>query len=126
MNHLKNPCRRCSLPLISSLIVLIILLVVFALNNLAPFGNNSLAVSDAIIQYLDLFAYLKNVLTSQNSLLYPLSETLGGNNFIVFSYYLASPFNFLVLFFNKPDLSVFYNLLALLKLFLPKLSPFFV
>ena len=81
-----------------------------------PFGNNSLACMDANIQYLDFFAYLQDVLIGKNSLTQTFSSFLGGNNIGTFSYYLASPFNLLVVFFDKADLHAFFDMLAALKM----------
>lgn len=119
--------------------VMLILLSIFVIEELAPFGNNSLASMDARIQYLDFFAYLKDVLDGKNSVRYSFSNALGGTYIGLFSYYLSSPFNFLVVLFNKEDLNIFFDILVVLKLMLcgatcafflasrfKKLSEFFV
>lgn len=108
--------RRWFLPVLSGLLVALILLVVFMLSGYAPFGERSLTMFDADIQYLDFFAYLKDVLAGQNNIDYTFSKTLGGNNIAVFSYYLASPFSLLVVFFDKVDLISFFDVVVLLKL----------
>lgn len=58
---------------------------------------------DGNIQYLDFFSYFKDVLSGENSLIYTFSKTLGGSNIAVFSYYLASPFNLLIIFLKKQN-----------------------
>lgn len=93
-----------------------ILLLIFYLYGLAPFGDNTLAMMDARLQYLDFFAYLKDVLSGENNISYSFSKTLGGTNTAVFSYYLASPLNLLVVFFDKTELNSFFDLLVVLKL----------
>ena len=101
MNKLErkwNTINRC---IICFMIVELIMLISYKLYNYAPFGNNSLACMDATIQYLDFFAYLKDVLNGENSIAYTFGKTLGGNNIAVFTYYLSSPLNLLVLFFNE-------------------------
>lgn len=102
--------------LISSIIVLIIVGLIYITGKYAPFGSNSLATMDANIQYLDLFAYFKDVLQGKNSLSYSFGKTLGGNNIATYSYYLSSPLNFLVIFFSKDQLHVFFDLILALKL----------
>lgn len=97
-------------------IVTVILTGLFVVMQYAPFGNNGLTWEDANIQYLDFFGYLKDVLEGENHILYSFSKTLGGTNIAIFSYYLSSPFNFLVLFFEKENLHVFFHLLVILKL----------
>lgn len=82
----------------------------------APFGSNSLACVDADIQYLDFFAYFKDVLSGQNSLMYSFSKSLGSTGIGLYSYYLASPFNLLVIFFPKEAFHIFFDALVALKL----------
>lgn len=94
----------------------LILFALFKHYGYAPFGDNSLATMDANIQYLDFFAYFKDVLEGKNNISYTFSKGLGGTNVAVFSYYLSSPFNLLVVFFDKSDLVTFFNLLVIIKL----------
>ncbi len=96
--------------------VLGIMTILYIMYGYAPFGSNSLACSDANIQYLDFFAYFLDVLKGKNSLTQTFSSILGGNNIGVFGYYLASPFNLLVLLFDKPDLHAFFDILAAVKM----------
>ena len=100
----------------SASLTFLIIIAVYKIYGYAPFGNMSLAAMDANIQYLDFFAYFKDVLTGENSLLYTFGKTLGGSNIAVFSYYLSSPFSLLVIFFNKENLHTFFDLIIALKL----------
>jgi uncharacterized membrane protein YfhO len=90
--------------------------LLYKIGQYAPFGDHSLAAMDADIQYLDFFAFFKDVLQGKNNLSYTFSKTLGGSAIAVYSYYLASPFNFLVLLFEKTQLHTFFDLLVMLKL----------
>ena len=93
-----------------------IMFVLYKIFSYAPFGENYLASMDAYYQYLDFFAYLKDILSGNNEIGYTFGKTLGGNNVAVFSYYLTSPFNFLVVFFDKAYLHIFFQLLIVLKI----------
>ena len=106
----------------TGLLTFLLLTVLFAFNHIAPFGSNTLAVMDADIQYLDFFSYFKDVLAGKNSLGYTFSKTLGGSSIAVFSYYLSSPFNLLLLFFSKQQIPVFFNLVVALKLILASVA----
>ena len=92
-----------------------VLLALFLVNAYAPFGSASLADGDARIQYIDFFLYLKDVLSGKNSIAYTFSKMLGGSAFSLFSYYLASPLNLLIVFFPKTQILSFFDLLILLK-----------
>ena len=115
MKWITTAKRRAGLSL---LLVLGILLTLFIAYGLAPFGDGSLVVDDADIQYLDFFLYYKDVLEGRNSISYTFSKLLGGTSIALFSYYLASPLNLLVLFFEREQMTSFYDILVLLKILL--------
>ncbi len=98
------------------LLTVAILTAIFWSLGFAPFGNKSVATLDANVQFLDLFAFIKDVIAGDNSLAYSFSKGLGGNSVAVFSYYLSSPFTLLVAFFEKENLTLFFNVLMVLKL----------
>ena len=100
---------------ISFLSVVFIVLIVFAVFGMAPFGDHGLLYRDGEIQMVDLFCWYKDVLTGKSSITYTFTKSLGGSNFSVFTYYLASPLSRLVVFFNKPDVPLFINILFILK-----------
>jgi uncharacterized membrane protein YfhO len=79
-------------------------------------GAKSLTWMDASIQYLDFFSYFKDVLQGKNNISYTFSKTLGGSAIAIYSYYLSSPFNFLIIFFDKTQLHTFFDILIILKL----------
>lgn len=103
---------------LSAIFSLILITSFLFLNEIVPFGNYTLATMDADIQYLDLFAYLQELLSGSKSIGYDFSKGLGGNNFAIFSYYLASPINLLVIFFNKSELHKFFSLAFTIKIVL--------
>lgn len=96
--------------------VLLILLVVLKVRQCAPFGNYSLVYHDADYQYLDFYSYLKDILQGKQSVIYSFSNLLGQSGLSLFSYYLSSPFNLLVVFFDKASLICFYDIVWVLKL----------
>ena len=111
----RHPIRNLSGPLLAAVVTAAILWLAFWLGGFAPFGNNTPAVTDAKLQYLDLFAYYRDVLTGQNSAAYTFSNTLGGSAIAIWAYYLASPFNLLVLLFPKEQMNLFLEVLITVK-----------
>lgn len=103
------------LPTISFMITIAILLMLMTFFEFAPFGNTSFASADASIQYLDFFAYLKRLFEESASYSFTFEKGLGGNIFAVLTYYLASPLNLLILFFDQVHLHEFYNIVTILK-----------
>lgn len=102
--------------IVSFFVPLLFMLVLFFLNNITPFGTNSIVRIDMNNQYIALFTYFKDVLSNPSKLLYSTSLNLGGNFFGVFTYYLASPLNLLVVFFSNKNIPLFFSLLTLLKI----------
>jgi len=116
---MKNiiPCfKEWKNPVSSFFITLIILLALYIVMSMAPFGFNSLAATDAEIQYLDFFSYGKGILTGVNNPLYTFNKSLGSNVWAVVAYYLLSPFNLIILLFNQFQLNIYYDILVLIKL----------
>lgn len=84
------------------LVTIMLMVILCYLKGIVPFGTKgSMAIMDAQIQYLDFFAYFKDVLNGTQKIGYSFNRTMGGGNIAVFSYYLASPFNLLVAFSER-------------------------
>lgn len=110
--------HRFVLPVTVALSILVIYFLVCVFSGIVPFsrsGNNTLAWNDAYFQYLDFFAWYKDLLSGKQSLSYTFSSSLGQNPIGIFSYYLASPFNLLIVFFSKDNLNAFFNIIIGLK-----------
>lgn len=97
------------------IITLGILLILYAIAGIFPFGKFSTAFSDGINQYVPMLAELSRKIKEGGSLLYTW-HTGGGTNFWVnFSYYLASPLNLISLFFKPTQMDRAFSLITLLK-----------
>ena len=62
----------------------VIMVFICRILHVAPFGPNTFATKDGDIQYLDFYAYLKDVLSGNQSISYTFGKTLGGNSIAVF------------------------------------------
>lgn len=107
---------------ISGFCTFFILIILLVMNAYSPFGTNSFAQVDASIQYLDLFSYLKHALQGEASWTFSFTRGIGGNVWAILTYYLTSPWNILVLFFNQENFHAFYDLLVLIKLSLSAIT----
>ena len=94
MKKLEN---KWLLACLAFLVPAVLLLIIFALNGVTPFGGKSLAEQDANIQYIEFFNYYRNLFHGKDTLLYSFTNFLGGSGVALAAYYLASPFNFLIL-----------------------------
>ena len=118
----KNQKKTClSVCVVSAFLTAGIILLLYACLGLAPFGNRALIYSDGQFQMVDLFCWYKDVLCGKASIGYSFSKSLGGSNFAVFTYYLASPLSLLVVFFSKAGAPSFIDFLFAAKSFLAAL-----
>lgn len=135
---LKRLENKWILACLAFLVPAVLLLIVFAVNGVTPFGGRSLAAQDANIQYIEFFNYYRNLFHGEDTLLYSFTNFLGGSGVALFAYYLASPLNLLILLVPASMDHALFSLLVLLKLSLcgftmtlflrerfPKLSPLF-
>lgn len=81
-----------------------------------PFGDNSLLIIDGLHQYMPFYSVLYDKLKSGESLFYSFRAGLGINFLSLFSYYLSSPFNLLILFFKKSQLNMAVSMIIVLKI----------
>lgn len=96
--------------------------LMLAVCGIYPFGVESFLTEDLKYQYIDFFAWLRKVLLGEASIFYAPNLSLGSNTWGIFSYYLSSPLNLLVVFFDEAHLTDFVVLITALKLGLTNLS----
>lgn len=84
-----------------AVIVSIIMLVIFIVERITPFGPNSLTIVDSIHQYVPFFSDYRDKLLNGDSLLYSWDIALGSNFLSLAAYYLSSPFNLLLLLVSQ-------------------------
>lgn len=98
------------------LIPLIITCIAYAVNGIVPFGDKTVLIWDAKLQYKDYFGYLWDVLHGDASLQYSASKSLGGQMIGLIAYYLTCPLNLLIYFFKKSQIGLFFSVLTVLKI----------
>ncbi len=82
-----------------------LLLTAYAFAGIYPFGEKSVLAVDFSTQYVYFFEYLHNVFSGKESLFYNWSGSLSGSFYGTYAYYIASPFNLLVLLFPRENLT---------------------
>lgn len=97
----QNWKKQHALILTGSFLIPVILMgAYFAYRQMAPFGPSSLLTVDLGQQYVDFFAYFRNIILHHPSaLFYSFSKGLGGEMLGTNAYYLFSPLNLILLFF---------------------------
>lgn len=95
----------------------------FVTRHMMPFGNSTILTVDLGQQYVDMFALMRNtILHHPATLLYSFSNALGGDMLGIWTYYLMSPLNLILLFFPPKILPTGILILTLLKYGLISLS----
>lgn len=123
MNRLNQKKQHTLILTGSFLIPVIIMGAYFAYRQMAPFGPSSLLTVDLGQQYVDFFAYFRNIfLHHPGALFYSFSKGLGGEMLGTNAYYLFSPLNLILLFFPGRWLTSGIMVLTLLRYGLAGLS----
>jgi len=101
--------------ILSFLIPVLIWIVVCILHGIYPFGNKSIMTGDITYQFIDYLSYFKTIILGSNDFSYTFSKTIGGDMAGFSAYYLFSPFNFLLLFFDNDMLPLGLLLIIIIK-----------
>lgn len=103
--------------LLSFFIPFTIMAIIYALMGVYPFGNQTLLTIDLGQQYVDFYRYYRHTLLNEpEALFYSFAKGIGGEMIGLWSYYLNSPFNLLLLLLPDRYLPVGVTLLMLLKI----------
>ncbi len=101
--------------LLGFFIPLAIMIVLYMLKNIYPFGDEMYLRSDCYHQYAPFMQEFYNKLHNGGSLLYSWEIGTGSNFTALYAYYLASPLNWLVYFAPKGHITEVISLFILLK-----------
>ncbi|MBR3832916.1 MAG: YfhO family protein [Lachnospiraceae bacterium] len=96
-------------------VVAVVMLGVCIASGIMPFGTRALTLVDSLHQYVPFFAEYREKLINEGSLFYSWNIALGSNFLSLTSYYLSSPFNFLVILFSKENIPWAMCLIMCLK-----------
>lgn len=114
--------KKTGLYLASLFLPMMLLLLVFALHGIYPFGDATVMTGDMEYQFVDYLAYLKTIVGGNNDFSYSFSKNLGGSMAGFSAYYYYSPLNFITLLFPDSMLPVAESLVILLTAGLSSLS----
>lgn len=101
---------------VSFFLPLIIMIVIFAVRGIYPFGDNVYLRSDMYHQYCPFFSELWDKIRNGGSLFYSWEIGLGSNFTALYGYYLSSPLNWFIGFFPHKYLIELMNIIILIKL----------
>ncbi|NLA95358.1 MAG: YfhO family protein, partial [Clostridiaceae bacterium] len=108
--------NKKGLALMSFVIPFAVLGLAYGALQVFPFGGRHMLTVDLFHQYAPFLALLRDKLLSSSSLFYTTISGLGTNFYVLFAYYLASPFNLLLLLFPPAYLTEAVYVITLIKI----------
>lgn len=103
-----------------------LLALLYAIRGVYPFGGESFLSGDLRYQYVDFFVWFRSLLLGQDgNLLFSFAQGMGVGTWGLYSFYLASPLNLFVVFFDDAHIVLFIWLIVALKLGLAEMSMVF-
>ncbi len=102
--------------LLSFGIPFLIMLVIFALKGIYPFGGRSFLASDMYHQYMPFFSEFMRKIKAGEGLAYSYNVGIGSNFLALYVYYLASPLHWLAFLLPQAYLMEFMSYLVIVKI----------
>lgn len=106
----------------SFLVPVLVMIIIFIQRGIFPFGEESFLRTDMYHQYAPFFSEFQYKLTHGGSLLYSWDVGMGVNFAALYAYYLASPFNWLLILCPKKLIIEFMTYMIVLKIGLSGLA----
>ena len=98
-----------------ALIPFSLMLVMYAILRVFPFGDNSVLVLDLNGQYVGFYEALRAFVYGDGSMLYSFARSLGGEMMGIYAYYIASPLSYIVALFPREAMTEALLFIFLLK-----------
>ncbi|WP_160114461.1 YfhO family protein [Lentilactobacillus kosonis] len=108
--------------LMAIIIPMVVLTTIFLILQISPFGPKNFMISDLSTQYLQFFTELRRQLLHLHFSSYSFLVSIGDSVVPIYSYYLLSPFNLIIVFFKNAQLPMAIDLIIWLKLIFANFS----
>ena len=102
--------------IMSFVVPLVIMIAIFIIRDIYPFGDNCYLRSDMYHQYCPFFSELWEKIRTGGSLYYSWDIGMGTNFLAVFGYYLSSPVNWFIALFPQKYMIEIMNSIIILKI----------
>lgn len=103
--------KKYNLCLVAFLLGCISIISIYIIENISPFGKNSMLTIDFYHQYAPLLAEFYDRVVSFENLIYSFNTGFGIPFFRNFANYLASPLNILIFLFQRSNLITSYSII---------------
>lgn len=112
----KKFINKNALYITAFLIPFLIMMVIFAVQGIYPFGERSFLHIDMYHQYFPFLTEFYHKLKEGDSLFYSWNTGIGSNFLALYAYYLASPFNWLCILVPEAYLIEFQSYMVVFKI----------
>lgn len=113
---MKKYCHK-SIPYICAFFIpFILMLIVYILLGVYPFGDSTLLSGDMSVQYIAFLSNFADILRGDASPFYSFGKVLGGEMIGFGAYYIYSPYNLITLLFSRENLPSAVTLITLMKI----------
>ena len=102
--------------ILSAIVPILIMIAIFAMRGIYPFGTSCYLRSDMYHQYCPFYSELWEKLRNGDSLFYSWDIGMGTNFLAIFGYYLSSPTNWFISLFPQKSMIEIMNVIIILKL----------
>ena len=115
MSKILNKTKEIKTELITSGLVMTMMLLLYIINGIAPFGNRTILTSDLFHQYAVFIAELCDKFANGESIIYSIQNGLGMPFIGNIVTYMLSPFNLIIVLFGKNNIQSSIAIIILLK-----------
>lgn len=117
-SNIWNFCKDKYVYVVTFALGFLIMLGAWIIGDVGPFGDKCLVVVDGVHQYLPFFSEYQEKLQHLGSMQYTFDVGLGNNFLSLWSYYLSSPLNLIIILFGKSHLPMLLNIIISAKIIL--------
>lgn len=114
-NKIKKFIKNNKLYICTFFIAFIVINIIYKLNNVTPYGDRSLLCVDFYHQYGPMLGELFDRIHNNSNFIYSFNMAMGLPFFRNFLNYLSSPFNLIMLLFNKEGVLTSFSVIIGLK-----------
>lgn len=111
-----SKAKKVLVPLLSFFVPVLLFGLAWANNGITYGGKVTPLIYDMNAQYMPFIASLRYILSGEFSILFNWNCSLGGNYLALFAYYLASPLNWITVFWDLDQMPNAIYVLTLLKI----------
>ncbi len=114
--NIRLKLRNIQEYILTSIIIIVLMLFIYYLKGLYPFGNNPIIYADMIQQTTPFYYKFFDTIKGDASIFYDFNTAMGFNIFSTISGYFLSPFSYIILLFKRENIILAINIVFIAKI----------